>query len=264
MTDKDAMESGAAGDPETVGLEIAVEGENLGPEDVSFRHLAELLEATASGLEASAAALGIDTACVEFTLVAIERGSALYKARARRIEAAPVIARFYDVAKARAKDASIRERQALIRLVKAGRVGSVRLTPVGLARPERSTPIYVAPPLEEARPHAIAEEEILGRVVLVAVQKGDRMAVRLRPADGGPALDLAASADTAERAAKLFNQMVRARIEERWGADGAEPLELLGLEPWVEADLFDVVRGLREELAGSGVVVDESWLEGEP
>jgi hypothetical protein len=78
-------------------------------------------------------------------------------------------------------------------------------------------------------------------------------------------LELSASPQLAEQAARLLGCDTRATVRSRWDADTdtESDLELLGLEPWTRSSLLDAMRDVRRDLEESGIHVDGAAMERE-
>jgi len=249
------------------GLEVAIEGAGLSPDDISARLLAGLLEAAVSLFERVAEERGRKVEPPR--LVAVTTGSAAYALRSPDPEAGPVFDAIEEYVEARGVGASSTIRQGIDRLHKAGKgVGSIRL-----ARYEgkmRATKVvHVAPPLQ-LEP-AIFEEaqELFGVVVAVDAgqRKGASVKIRL---DDGATQDFDADLGLAQRAARLFTRPVRVLVTYTVAGDSPSEGRIEELDSWESVEefreqplvAFDAVRALaRDEKIRASDWLDELFDE---
>jgi len=240
-------------------LEVAIEGDGLSPRDVNVRHLAELLQATAAAVEAVAQEEGVDPP--ELRLVEMRTGLAAYDLLSKHPDASRVFRGLYQAAKTRGKKNGAPVRHALSRMHHASRIGSIRIVPQDAKGIPRAKPIHLAPPLEGVTATFEAATEIHGRVVGVLIGRGERTNVRIR-LDGGGTDDFEADAGVADSAARLFGRNVAATVTYEIGEDSKIAGRIENVTEWDNADLLDVLRDAREELADSGIEVDAgAWLD---
>lgn len=239
-------------------LEVAIEGDGLSPRDVTVRHLAELLQATASAVEAVAHEQGVEPP--DLRLIEIRTGSAAYDLMSKHPDASNVFREFYHAAKTRGKKYGNPVKHALSRMHHASKIGSIRIVPRDAKGVQRAKPIHLAPPLEEVIAPFDATTEVHGRVAGVILGRGETTHVRLR-LDGGTSEDFDADTDVAESAAKLFGRYVVARITYNMGPSSALSARMDRVLAWDNADFIDVARDIREDLASSDIEIDAgAWL----
>ncbi|MBI4956814.1 MAG: hypothetical protein HY908_32655 [Myxococcales bacterium] len=237
-------------------LRLALEGEGLSPADVPIRNLVELLSAAVGALEAVATEAGFAAPVMQLT--AVRKGSAAYDFSSISDTAPEAMRNFHEAIRTRGAHVGVSTRRALARLYDASKIGALR---VEMHVPGvRSKPLRMAPPIADqplAFEHTI---ELQARVMGMFVSRDGGVMVRLRPIAGGPSMDLVADEDVATAATHLFNRTARAVYTEVVGV--SEHGTLHSLEPWESADLLDVLRGVRDELAADGVFIDAgAWLE---
>ena len=239
-------------------LTVKIVGEGISPGAVLLRHLASVLEAAASALEASAKEAGVDVPAVSLTK--IRTGSAAYDLNSSSPAAETAVRILCQAVRTRGSGHSPDVRQALQRIFDAGRVGTVTLEPrKGILRGGK--PLIVSAPLEPTTETSFEiGSEVYGRIVGILARSEDT-AIRLRLADGGTKEFLAA--DGVEAAAiRLFNRNVRARVVYEVEVGGKRPTVVEQLVAWESDDLLDVLRDLRDELAADGETIDaRAWLE---
>lgn len=243
-------------------LEIAIEGDGLSPADVSVRQLSDLLQATASVLEAIAEEQGLPAPTLR--LVAVKEGSAAYDLMSPDGDSSSLFNEFRKTAKERAQNSSPKIRQSFIRLhsTTAARLGSLRIAVCDASGKQRGKPVHLAPPIEpKAALEAIENlTEIYARVVGVAIRRGDRAMVSLR-GDDGPTEDFEADFDIAQTAAQYFNKTVVASVSYVMGADRNQAGRLENVVAWEAVDTLDAIRSAREELQKDGVEINVAeWL----
>jgi hypothetical protein len=245
--------------PKWPGLELAIVGEGLSPSDINVRHLAELLQAAASAVEAVAEEKGVEAP--ELRLIEVKEGSAAYDLTSPSPEATNVIRDLYDAAKTRGRQSSSKVCNAISRLHDASKLGSLRLLPHDLHGVSRVKAIHLAPPVEQSNVELDAGTETQGRVVGVIAGRGDSTTVRLR-LDRGGTENFDATPEIGELAARLFNRRVTACVTYRLSHDTEIAGSIERVLPWDDADLFDVLRDVREEAEAEGIEIDvAAWLD---
>jgi len=240
-------------------LEIALTGEGIRPQDVSIRHLAEILAATASAIDAVAAERGV--APVQPSLQKIRKGSAVLVLEANDTDTWPeVVTQFYDAAATRGARFGAAVRNAFARLYRSAKIGALQVTAVGLADSKRADPIVMALPLDVAPSFTRFTTTVYGRVV--GVNSFDaRSVVRMAVRDGGRE-DFEVTPEGAERAAKFYNRTVRATISAEWDGEKRHASQIDDMQPWEEIDFLGALLEIRDELAREGVQVDgAAWLK---
>src|SRR5438128_1115426 len=109
------------------GMEVAIAGEGLSPADINVRQLADLLQATASAVDAVAEAHGLEAP--DLRLTDVHEGSAAYELTTPSPEGPKIIRAFYRAAKTRARKEPSKVKHALARLHHASKLGSIRIEP---------------------------------------------------------------------------------------------------------------------------------------
>lgn len=245
------------------GLEVAIEGTNLSPEDIDARHTIELVEAAISALEAIAKDRGSKS--VGFRFVGIHKGSAAYDLRVPDPASVPIIEELARHVEKRGTESSPGVRRAIERLHRAGKgAGSVRLRVYDSKGVARSKPLYVAAPLNVVYAPFDTTTEVYGRVVAVAAGRGDRLSVKLRLDDGGTA-EFEADNEVAAIAGRLFLRTVRAEVDYEVTVDGESATEIRALQPFDPApddEILGAFDEARAQLAKEGFRPRASdWLK---
>lgn len=240
-------------------LEIAIDGEGISPREISIKHLADLLEAAASTIDAIAAETG--RPAVQPSLVEIREGSAAYDLSAGTVAWPATVGLFYEAVRTRGESYGPRVRSGLGKLFRSARVGSVRVRAVGLPDSRYDAPLHLALPLEVVHFDVTHAQDIYGRIVGVN-QFERRTTVRLELIDGGRE-DFEVSSHLAERAARLFNRTVRVRSVATRNGDKDVAWRLESLEPWTPDELLVALDRAREQLVERGLSFDpDEWIRG--
>ncbi len=245
------------------GLEVAIEGTNLSPEDIDARHMVELVEAATAALDVVAKERG--RKAIGLRLVGIRKGSAAYDLRVPDPASVPVIDEFARHVERRGVESSPVIRRAIERLHRAGKgQGSVRLRVYDSKGMVRPSSIYVASPVSVVHAPFDVTTEIYGRVVAVAAGRGDRLSVKLRLDDGGTA-EFDADSDVAALAGRLFFRRIRAEVDYEVTPDGESATEILSLQAFDAApdhDILEAFDSVREEFVKDGFKPRASdWLK---
>jgi len=240
-------------------LEVSVTGKGLRPQDVNIRHLAEILSATATAIDAVAAERGV--APIQPSLRGIRKGSAVLILESGDNDVWPeVITQFYDAAATRGARFGAAVRTAFARLYRSAKIGALQVAAVGLADPKREEAIVMALPLEVAHSFSRFTTTVYGRVVGVNAFDA-RNVVRMALRDGGRE-DFEVTTEGAERAAKFYNRTVRATISAEWDGEKRHASQIDDMQAWEEIDFLGALLEIREELAREGVQVDAAaWLK---
>jgi len=238
-------------------LEIAIEGGDIAPADVTIKHLAELLEATHATLEAVAKEQGIQ-ACPS-TLVAIKEGSAAYELVSNAPAWSEVLIAYHEAIKIRGRGHSAAVRRGLVRMHEAGRIGNVRsvVRAVGDRKKREvrlALPIDVVPTVHEMH------TDLFGRVVGLFETEAGRTNVRLACVGKGR-VDLTCDHDMASRVASVFGKNVRARVAGNTAGDSVDAYRLLEITPWADVDLLGALLDAHDELRAEGAFFDpDAWI----
>jgi hypothetical protein len=236
------------------GLELAIEGEGLSPKDVNVRQLAELLEATASVMEAIAAERGLEAPILR--LVEVHDGSAAYELTSESEDAPDVLRAFYSAAKSRARASSQKVKSAMSRLHNASKQGSLRLVPRDSHGTAKAKAIHLAPPVHEKNIPLESGTEIQGRVIGVIISRGDTARVRFR-SDNGRTDEFVAEPDVADAAARLFNKRAVASVSYYIGRGSYDAGAINKINSWDGSDIFDVLH----DIEADGIAIDTAaWL----
>lgn len=248
-------------DPRWNAIDITIGGEGVDPRSVPIRAVAELLQAAAAAVEATAKAMGVEPPTMH--LVEVRKGSAAYQLVSPSEQAGPVIVDLYDALKLRGKGSTPEVRHALRRLHgEASKLGSLKVR----ARPLRSgrarKEITVAAPVADPSGGLETCADVYGRVVGLHMQRDGRISIHLRLEEGRTE-EFSADESLRDVASGLFNECVRARVVYVDDGESVEPQSIERLVPWSSVNNdFSVAAALfRKELQDEGIEIDSSeWL----
>ncbi len=239
-------------------IAIAVEGEGLGPKDISLRNLTELLEAMAATFEALAAEKQLDPP--RLSLAKVTSGSARYEFASEDRQARRIAGAFWTTVKHRGKGTSQRTRTQLGRLHRAAtRTGAaLRIEPIDGKRGAK--PIYLAAPIEEDRERIEEVTVVFARVVGANIDSHEKASVTLRYDDGGSG-DFGADLDILTKAAELIGQPVEASVT---FARGEEARLALNVE-WIrrrkpQSSFMAAIEEARRSMTARGIVYDSTKI----
>jgi hypothetical protein len=243
--------------PTLAQLEIAVEGEGISPNEISIRHLAELLEASAATIDALAAESQRPSTVPSLRAILI--GSAAYVLESDKVVWPPLVAQFHEAVRSRGSGHSDKVRAGLGRLFRAGKIGSVRVRALGLLDERYAKPVHLAAPLEAASLDIAHATVVYGKIV--GVNEFDHgSTVKLELADGGRQ-EFQAESLLAIRAAKLFGKKIRATVTAVWDSSKNRDWALESFDSWADDDLLDAIDKVRADLAAKGVTIDpDAWM----
>ncbi len=244
--------------PRATKLSLAVEGEGLGPKDISLRNLAELLEATAATFEALAAESHVDSP--KLSLAKITSGSARYEILSEGPQAKRIVGDFWDAVKRRGKGVSQKTRSQLGRLHRAAtRTGAaLRVDPIHGTR--TSKPIYLAAPIEEDQTRIEEATVVFARVVGVNIDSHENASVTLRYDDGGSG-EFSAELEILTQAAELIGHLIEANVTFARGEDAKHALHIEAIKRRKpQSSFMAAIEQARSALAAKGIVYDSTQI----
>jgi hypothetical protein len=240
-----------------MSVTIAVAGDGITPKDVSLRHLAELLEATAAAFEAVSAEKGV--AVPVLSLAKVKTGSAAYQFYSEDAQAEGVAKSLYTAARKRGRGSSPAVRRSISRMLHASKAGPLRIEPVNDNPKEK--PVLIAEPLPDEGTEIDEGTVVYGRIVGVRIDTHDRGKVSLRYDDGGQG-EFNSPPELVGSCATLLGRNVSARVtfvrgnERDWDGDLEEVVERSNA-----TDLLTALEDARRELTEKGIVIDASqWI----
>ena len=239
-------------------VEVAIDGEGVSPKDVPVRQLIELLEATASAVEAVAREHGTEPPALR--LIGVREGSAAYELYSDAPNAEAVVRDFYQAAKERGANSGPSVCKALSRLHSAGKGDQIRITTRTPDGKKRARPVYVSTPVESQAAQSEMAAEYYGRIVGLSV-RNEQTFVRLRLDDGGTE-EFRAKDEVEARAGLFFNKLVRVYVVHTLHGTEVNDGIIEMMSEWADENLLDVMRSIRNDLTKKGVAVDvEAWLQ---
>lgn len=234
-------------------LTIAIGGEGVTPKDLTLRQLAEILEATASTIEAVAAEK--EVAAPRFSLAKVLTGSAKLRLISEDQQAPMVRKSVLGAVRTRGRSNSPKTRRAMLRLYDvAAKTGPLRFESEDAG--EKSKPLLLSVPVEIAETFVEEATVVFGRIVGVRVVGGDEGAVMIRYDDGGSG-EFEADPEILTRAAALIGGHAACHVTFQRGEqrDMEGRLEDLD-ERSHEVDIMAELGRVREQLQAQGIVVD--------
>jgi hypothetical protein len=240
-------------------LELAIEGEGIGPTDVNIRLLGQFLESAAKTLEAVARDHGL--AVVLPALEAVRTGSAAYEMVSSEPSWSATIKHFRASVQDRGKSASPQVRIALSELHETGsKLGSVR---VGASlKGKRLRALRLAVPLETVDDHDAFGTVLHGRLTGVNEFQGGHVYMQIELAEGGRERMRLATDALAQTSSALFRSKVRVVASAIGNEREGYKWVAQEIEPWADTDFLTTLDAVYDDLARDGAYDDVGgWLE---
>ena len=234
-------------------LEIRLVGEGIAPGTVPIGELASILQATQGLIKALATEQGIAPPVV--AVVGIKKGSdrfAMTPIEAEEDEPFGQLLKLgHSAAKSRGKGHAAETQIALDRLYRTGRIGAIQIAPRVPSMKLR--PVLMAQPLHVVEPTVDVTTILYGRVSGI-VAKSDGYEILVKPRDGGSRISLFTDIDgVADRAAKLFNRSVRARVKyAKTVHDDRSGFELVHVATWEPKGFLEIMSEVGEQARKDG------------
>ncbi len=242
-------------------LTIAVGGEGVTPRDLPLRRLAELLEATASTIEAVAAEKQVEVP--RFSVAKVLEGSAAYRLVSEDEQALMVHKSVLAAVRSRGRTSSLQTRNALLRLHQvASKTGPLRFK--SEIEGKKTEKVLLSVPVELDDTFVEDATVVYGRVIGAKIVGTDDGEVTIRYDDGGSG-EFEADLDILARAAALIGRHVTCRVTFQRGAERDMNGRLDEVEERPQdVDIMTELMGVREQLRERGIVIDaEAWLREE-